>query len=100
MDLKYLNIFFQGINVIIFTTEVLYYYIPNYYIVVALVLWEGLLGGSSYVNTFYRISTEVPEDEKQFSMAITTFGDSIGILLAGLFAIMAHNAICDLPMPT
>nr|CAI5852760.1 unnamed protein product [Callosobruchus analis] len=50
---------FQGINVIIFTTEVLYYYIPNYYIVVALVLWEGLLGGSSYVNTFYRISTEV-----------------------------------------
>nr|CAI5852759.1 unnamed protein product [Callosobruchus analis] len=91
---------FQGINVIIFTTEVLYYYIPNYYIVVALVLWEGLLGGSSYVNTFYRISTEVPEDEKQFSMAITTFGDSIGILLAGLFAIMAHNAICDLPMPT
>nr|CAH7768463.1 unnamed protein product [Callosobruchus chinensis] len=50
---------FQGINVIIFTTEVLYYYIPSYYIVVALVLWEGLLGGSSYVNTFYRISTEV-----------------------------------------
>ncbi|VEN56963.1 unnamed protein product [Callosobruchus maculatus] len=91
---------FQGINVIIFTTEVLYYYIPNYYIVVALVLWEGLLGGSSYVNTFYRISTEVPEEEKQFSMAITSFGDSIGILLAGLFAIMAHNKICDLPMPT
>ncbi|CAH1965041.1 unnamed protein product [Acanthoscelides obtectus] len=55
----YIFALLQGINVIIFTTEVLYFYIPNYYWVVALVLWEGLLGGSSYVNTFYRISTEV-----------------------------------------
>ncbi|XP_018571331.1 battenin [Anoplophora glabripennis] len=90
---------FQGINVVIFTTEVIYYYIPNFYIVIALTLWEGLLGGSSYVNTFYRISREVPEENKQFSMAITTFGDSIGIALAGVLAIFAHNKICDLPMP-
>ncbi|KAJ8981481.1 hypothetical protein NQ317_007007 [Molorchus minor] len=89
---------FQGINVVIFTTEVIYYYIPNFYIVVALVLWEGLLGGSSYVNTFYRISNEVAEENKQFSMAITTFGDSIGIALAGVLAIYAHNKICDLPI--
>ncbi|XP_072402254.1 battenin [Diabrotica undecimpunctata] len=90
---------FQGINVVIFTTEAIYYYIPNFYIVVALVLWEGLLGGSSYVNTFYRISTEVPEENKQFSMAITTFGDSVGITLAGFLAIFAHNKICSLPLP-
>ncbi|KAJ8923748.1 hypothetical protein NQ315_010329 [Exocentrus adspersus] len=90
---------FQAINVVIFTTEVIYYYIPNFYIVIALTLWEGLLGGSSYVNTFYRISIEVPEENKQFSMAITTFGDSIGIALAGLIAIYAHNKICDLPIP-
>ncbi|XP_056646881.1 battenin [Diorhabda sublineata] len=90
---------FQGINVVIFTTEAIFYYIPNFYIVVALVLWEGLLGGSSYVNTFYRISNEVLEENKQFSMAITTFGDSIGITLAGFLAIIAHNQICDLPLP-
>ncbi|KAJ8926899.1 hypothetical protein NQ314_020751 [Rhamnusium bicolor] len=89
----------EGINVIIFTTEAIYYYIPNFYIVIALTLWEGLLGGSSYVNTFYRITSEVSEENKQFSMAITTFGDSIGIALAGAFAIFAHNKICDLPMP-
>ncbi|XP_050497288.1 battenin isoform X1 [Diabrotica virgifera virgifera] len=90
---------FQGINVVIFTTEAVFYYIPNFYIVVVLVLWEGLLGGSSYVNTFYRISTEVAEENKQFSMAITTFGDSIGITLAGFLAIFAHNKICALPLP-
>ncbi|KAG5887161.1 hypothetical protein JTB14_002516 [Gonioctena quinquepunctata] len=92
--------FFQAINVIIFTTEAIYQYIPNFYIVVALVLWEGLLGGSSYVNTFYRISTEVAEENKQFSMGITTFGDSIGISLAGILAIFAHNKICSLPLQT
>ncbi|CAG9855028.1 unnamed protein product [Phyllotreta striolata] len=90
---------FQGINVVIFTTEAIYYYIPNFYIVVVLVLWEGLLGGSSYVNTFYRISTEVEEENKQFSLGITTFGDSVGIASAGFLAILAHNQICSLPIP-
>lgn len=90
---------FQAINVVIFTTEAIYYYIPNFYIVVVLVLWEGLLGGSSYVNTFYRISTEVSEENKQFSMAITTFGDSVGITIAGFLAIFAHNGICNIPEP-
>lgn len=37
----------------------MYYYIPSFYIVVALTLWEGLLGGAAYVNTFYTISKEV-----------------------------------------
>ncbi|CAH1153453.1 unnamed protein product [Phaedon cochleariae] len=91
--------FFQALNLVIFTTEAIYYYIPNFYIVVALVLWEGVLGGSSYVNTYYRITNEVLEENKQFSMAITSFGDSIGITLAGLTAIFAHNSICKLPPP-
>jgi battenin len=49
----------QAVNVVIFTTEVIYYYVPYFWIMVVLTLWEGLLGGAAYVNTFYRISTEV-----------------------------------------
>ncbi|RZC35953.1 CLN3 domain containing protein [Asbolus verrucosus] len=90
---------FQAINVVIFTTEVIYYYMPSFWIMVAFTLWEGLLGGAAYVNTFYRISSEVREEKKQFSMAITSFADSIGITLAGIVAIYAHNGICSLPMP-
>ncbi|XP_063929498.1 battenin isoform X2 [Zophobas morio] len=89
----------QAVNVVIFTTEVIYYYMPSFWIIAVLTLWEGLLGGAAYVNTFYRISTEVKEEHKQFSMAITSFADSIGITLAGVVAIYAHNAICSLPMP-
>ncbi|XP_969480.1 battenin-like [Tribolium castaneum] len=89
----------QAVNVAIFTTEVIYFYLPNFWIVVALTLWEGLLGGAAYVNTYYRIRNEVKEEMHQFSMAITSFSDSIGISLAGIVAVYAHNAICDLPMP-
>ncbi|XP_022915502.1 battenin [Onthophagus taurus] len=89
----------QLFNVAIFTTEAIFYYIPAFWVVLILTLWEGLLGGGAYVNTFYRISTEVSEENKQFSMATTSFADSVGITLAGIFAIFAHNAICDMPKP-
>lgn len=101
----------------IFTTEAIFYYTPSFWIVLALTLWEGLLGGAAYVNTFYRISSEVslkqiqkinkfltshmqvPEENKQFSMATTSFADTIGITFAGIAAIAVHNKICDLPKP-
>lgn len=89
----------QFLNVIIFTTEVIFYYIPSFWIILALVFWEGLLGGAAYVNTFYKISTDVREEDKQFSMGTTSFADTIGITLAGILAISVHNSICDLPKP-
>jgi hypothetical protein len=45
--------------VIFFTFEAVYLFIPSIWIVFVAVLWEGLLGGAAYVNTFYRISVEV-----------------------------------------
>lgn len=90
---------FQLINVVFFTTEAIFYFVPNFWIILAITLWEGLLGGSAYVNTFYKISTEVSEEYRQFSMGTTGLADSIGITLAGVFAILAHNGICNLPKP-
>ncbi|XP_066598121.1 battenin [Prorops nasuta] len=89
----------QLINVIILTCESVFYFMHNAWIVLALVLWEGLLGGAAYVNTFYRISKEVPLAERQASLGITTMADSIGIALAGWISMPVHNAICKLPKP-
>lgn len=90
----------QLLNVVVFTTEAMYYYIPYFWIILALTFWEGLLGGAAYVNTFYRISAESKEEDKQFSLAATSFSDSIGISMAGVLAIYAHNKICDMPLPS
>ncbi|XP_011158713.1 battenin [Solenopsis invicta] len=89
----------QFANVIILLFETLYYYIPNIWIVFALVLWEGLLGGGSYVNTFFRMSTEIPKEDREASLGIATMADSIGIALAGWLSMPVHNSICKLPQP-
>lgn len=90
---------FQFINVLILLTEVITFFTPTIWIVFVIVLWEGLLGGGAYVNTFYKMSKDIPEDRRNFALGIVTVSDSIGIFLAGIFAIPAHNALCALPMP-
>lgn len=85
-------------NVIVMLTCAIYWWIGSIWVVMFLILWEGLLGGAAYVNTFYRISTEIPESHKEFAMAITSLADTTGVTIAGFIAIPLHNAICQLPM--
>ncbi|XP_034657384.1 battenin [Drosophila subobscura] len=97
LDKIWLMSIFQFINVIYFLTEVILWYTPSIWIVFVIVLWEGLLGGGAYVNTFYRMSKEISPERQQFAMAMVVQSDSYGIALAGFLAIPVHNAICGLP---
>lgn len=90
---------FQFFNVIIVLFEVIYFFMPSIWIIFAVVFWEGLLGGGAYVNTFYRMSKEVPPARRKFALSIVVIGDAIGIALAGALSIPAHNALCLLPLP-
>lgn len=90
----------QFLNVLILLFETLFYYLPSIWIVFAFVLWEGLLGGGAYVNTFYRMSTEIPRADRKISLGIATMADSIGIAMAGWLSMPVHNAICRLPQPS
>ena len=42
-----------------FTAEAVYQFSSSMWVVAALVLWEGLLGGAAYVQTFSSIATRV-----------------------------------------
>ncbi|XP_017010038.2 battenin [Drosophila takahashii] len=97
LDKIWLMSIFQFVNVVYFLTEVIWWYTPSIWIVFAIVLWEGLLGGGAYVNTFYRMSKEISPERQQFAMAMVVQSDSYGIALAGFLAIPVHNAICGLP---
>lgn len=88
----------QWINVVLFLTCAIYWWIKNIWLVFFLIFWEGLLGGAAYVNTFYRVSQEISEPHKEYAMGVTTLADSFGITVAGLIAIPIHNAICSLPV--
>lgn len=56
---QYFHHMFQWINVVLFMTCAIYWWITNIWLVFILILWEGVLGGAAYVNTFYKISQEV-----------------------------------------
>ncbi|CAF4402298.1 unnamed protein product, partial [Rotaria magnacalcarata] len=41
-------------------------FIPSIWLVFGLVVFEGLIDGGAYVNTFYKISIEIPEPDREF----------------------------------
>ncbi|XP_055904115.1 battenin-like isoform X2 [Eupeodes corollae] len=87
----------QFFNVAYFLTEVIYFYSPTIWIPFAVVLWEGLLGGGAYVNTFYRMAKDIPQSRREFAIGVTVQADSLGIMIAGFLALPVHNAICRMP---
>ena len=86
----------QIANLVLLFLQVFYRFIPSFWIILAIILWEGLLGGAAYVNTFYNMTNEIKAEYKEFCIGVATLGDSIGIAIAGAVAIPTHNAICGL----
>ncbi|KAM3721109.1 Battenin [Dirofilaria immitis] len=89
----------QFTNVLIFFFESLYFYLPHIWVLFILILFEGLFGGSSYVNTFTYIYNFVKPDVREFSMSISSLGDSIGIVIAGFVSIPIYNYVCMTSLP-
>jgi hypothetical protein len=56
-------------------------------------IWVGLMGGSSYVNVMYNIleSPNLPKNEKELALTLTTVCNDIGILLASLLSLLLAN---------
>uniref|UniRef100_A0A4W6E4U9 Battenin n=1 Tax=Lates calcarifer TaxID=8187 RepID=A0A4W6E4U9_LATCA len=88
--------FLQVVNAVLLLFAVRYQFLPSAWLVFAVVLYEGLLGGAAYVNTFYFISKETEDREREFAMAAASVGDSLGIALAGLAAFPVHRYFCHL----
>ncbi|KAG7334767.1 hypothetical protein KOW79_001363 [Hemibagrus wyckioides] len=86
----------QCVNAVVLLISVHYQFWPSIWIVFAVVLYEGLLGGAAYVNIFYLIRVETGEREREFAMAAASVGDSIGIALSAAPAIPIHNYFCSL----
>lgn len=87
----------QGFIASFFLIEAVFLFMPSISVIFVVIFIEGLQGGLAYVNTYYRMSKDIPAARKQFAMNIVASSDSIGIIFAGLIAIPTHNWICQLP---
>jgi battenin len=77
----------QVVNFILLYLDAYYRVIPAIWFIFMIIFWEGLLGGSTYVNAFYRISCDVDERYKEFSLGVTSVADAIGICMSGLTSV-------------
>uniref|UniRef100_A0AAZ1XJA2 Battenin n=1 Tax=Oreochromis aureus TaxID=47969 RepID=A0AAZ1XJA2_OREAU len=86
----------QFLNAVFLLLAVRYLFLPTVWLVFAFILYEGLLGGAAYVNTFHFISKETEDRHREFSMAAASVGDSLGITVAGLISLPVHTYFCSL----
>ena len=86
--------FLQVCNLVLLYCEAEFQFIPFILITCCIVLFEGLLGGATYGNGFYRVHNEVEKSRVEFSMGVVSVADSFGITFAGFISIGIHNIIC------
>ncbi|CAJ0934972.1 unnamed protein product, partial [Mesorhabditis belari] len=87
--------FLQIGNALFFYFEALKAFLPHISIAFVVILVAGLFGGSSLVKTLNHIHKTIPTDIREFSLAVITTADTIGIVMAAFTAIWLHNVICD-----
>ncbi|CAB3398040.1 unnamed protein product [Caenorhabditis bovis] len=97
--LLYILPILQLSNMLFFFFDALYWFVPHIGIIFALILIEGLFGGSSYVNTFHKIHHKVAPDVREYCLTAASVGDSIGVNFAAGVSIPLHYWMCDQPMP-
>ncbi|XP_063286954.1 battenin [Pelobates fuscus] len=76
-----------------------YLFLPSFGlpVIFLIIIFEGLLGGAAYVNSFNNIAVNSKPEHKEFSMGVACVSDTLGISLSGAIAIPVHNYFCSLP---
>ncbi|CAD6192426.1 unnamed protein product [Caenorhabditis auriculariae] len=83
-------------NLVFFFFEAVYWFVPSIIIIFGLIIFEGLLGGAAYVNTYNMIHKKVEPDVREYSLSAASMGNSIGTNIAAFLSIPLHNWV-DLP---
>lgn len=84
----------QGLNFLIVIYQSWNYIVENPWPIMVLILYEGLLGGSSYVNTFLNILSDLPSNEVEFALGSVSIADSLGILIAAIIGLKLEPTLC------
>ena len=85
----------QTINVALALLQSLFMFNPSIYLTFIFMVYEGLLGGAAYVNTFSSVSNSVSLKDREFAMGAVTMSDSSGIVVAALMSMMLEPSLCQ-----
>uniref|UniRef100_K1PV41 Battenin n=1 Tax=Magallana gigas TaxID=29159 RepID=K1PV41_MAGGI len=86
----------QFLNMVLWIFDVHYKFIPVY-LLPALMIYVGLLGGASYVNIFYLLLHEdkYPEEDREFCINIVSLFITGGIVLGTALETVLFNTVLE-----
>lgn len=90
----YLFSVLQLINLLITLSQSYYYWTDSISWIMVLIFYEGLIGGSSYVNCFMNILKDVDPNEREFVLGSVSISDSLGTLIAAFLGIILEPSLC------
>lgn len=83
----------QLANCVVLLAAALFGILPHHYCVIAIMFFEGLVGGGMYVNAFYKLRTTMPEELKSWALGTASVGDAAGVSIAALVNIFIECGI-------
>jgi len=83
--------YLQFLNALFLFTVAYFNYIPSIWIIFIIILYEGLIGGGVYVNSFYLLAEEIEENIKEYCMGAVSVWYSFGILTSGFLGIPIYD---------
>ncbi|KAK6035304.1 CLN3 protein [Cooperia oncophora] len=90
----------QVLNATVLYCEAMNRFVSHIFILFCVIVYEGLLGGASYVNTFRVIHEEIPADRKEFSMGFVSISTLLVFCWPGSLrfqsTISYAIALCDI----
>ena len=94
IDHLYLPSILQALNLFLCIYQSISPWLPNVYAVLALIFYEGLLGGTSYVNTYRSLTEHTEPTEREFAIGCVGMSDSAGVLTAALISMLLEPSLC------
>ncbi|GMM32387.1 amino acid transporter [Martiniozyma asiatica (nom. inval.)] len=92
-NLYILSILQMG-NLIILILQSIFMYIQTFWVICAIILFEGLLGGAGYVNTFSQVRETTKESDREFALGCVGISDSMGVVIAAIVSIFLETQLC------
>lgn len=84
----------QFINLAVTICQSYFYFTHSMWLLMIIIFYEGLIGGSSYVNCFMNILKNVDPKEREFSLGSVSISDSSGTLIAAFLGIYLEPTLC------
>lgn len=93
MFLLWIMPFLQVINLAFFYYVAMNQVFNNFYVLILLCFYVGLLGGGVYVNAYMRMNKDLPLSKREFALSTASVADSLGILIADLSGLFIQSCL-------